>query len=159
MQDYSYTEKNDCSQYFIPQESQQYILVTSQTVFEIELLKQFSACTFESQAKVYNSLHEKEDQERLNEFVQNFRRSNIHERQDSYNWLLNVTRLEEGWFMYQLILTFNALGILGAHNFAVYNNGNRRDIELFCQKAMLKVGSPHLQSTWMQRRYDYHRWQ
>ena len=102
--------------------------MTSQTVFEIELVKQltaqitFSACTFESQAQVYNSLHEKEDKERLDEFVQNFRRSNIHERQDSYNWLLNVTRLEEGWFMYQLKLTFNALGILGAHNFAVYNN-------------------------------------
>ena len=48
------------------------------TVFEVELMKQlamqltFSACTFESQAAVYNSVHGPEDQVRLRDFTSNF---------------------------------------------------------------------------------------
>ena len=73
------------------------MLLSDNTVFETELLKQltaqltFSACTFESQAEVYSSLLGYSDQQRLGNFVSNFRRSNIHDRVDGQDWRLNVT--------------------------------------------------------------------
>ena len=127
--------------------NQPYFQKTTHTVFETELLKQltaqltFSACTFESQAEVYNSLHGYSDQQRLSNFVSNFRRSNIHDRVDGQDWRLNVTRLEDGWFMHRLVSTFAELGILQDQNFACYTAGNRRDIELFCQRAMLRIST------------------
>ena len=36
----------------------------------------FSACTFESQASVYNAVHSPDDQARLRQFTLNFRCSN-----------------------------------------------------------------------------------
>jgi len=58
----SYYQTQDDQQYFHPPEdgNQPYFQTTTHTVFETELLKQltaqltFSACTFESQAEVYN---------------------------------------------------------------------------------------------------------
>ena len=143
----SYYETDGGYQYYYPHENAKFFQTSSQTVFEVEVLKQltaqlaFSACTFESQADVYNSLHGKDDQERLSKFVHFFRRSNIHERADGLDWMLNVTRLEEGWFLYRLIHEFTDLGILNEQCFSVYNNGNRRDIESFCQKAMLVIST------------------
>lgn len=144
----SYYQTQDDQQYFHPPEDgNQPYFQTTHTVFETELLKQltaqltFSACTFESQAKVYNSLHGYSDQQRLSNFVSNFRRSNIHDRVDGQDWRLNVTRLEDGWFMHRLVSTFAELGILQDQNFACYTAGNRRDIELFCQRAMLRIST------------------
>ena len=101
----------------------------------------FSACTFESQAEVYNSLHGQNDQARLSSFVENFRRSNRHDRIEGHDWMLNVTRLEDGWFLYHIVRIFSELGLLEHHDFASYTVGNRRDMELFCQKAMLVIST------------------
>ena len=74
---------------------------------------------------------------------------------DGNDWKLNVTRLEDGWFVYQLIHTFSQMGLLGKVNFSRTTSGNRRDIEYDCQLAMLKiqsspqVGSAQMLSCWM----------
>lgn len=146
---HSYYETCDGRQFFYSpdEQQQQYFQTTAKTVFEVELLKQltiqmiFSACTFESQAQVYNTLHGPSDQVCLRKFTANFRRSNLHDHIDGLDWMLNVTRLEDGWFMYQLVSSFAQLGILDKHDFASYTAGNRRDIESFCQKAMLIIST------------------
>lgn len=86
--------------------STQYVQTTTHTVFEVQLMKQltmqltFSGCTFESQAAVYNAVHGPDDQVRLRDFTSNFRRSNTLKHPDGQDWELNVTRLEDGWFLY-----------------------------------------------------------
>ena len=144
----SYYNTADGEQYFYPcDESQQYFQTTAQTVFETELLKQltaqitFNACTFQSQAEVYNTIHGHCDQQRLSTFVSRFRRSNIHKHADGLDWRLNVTRLEDGWFLHRVVLTFAELGLLNNQNFAAYNDGNRRDIEGLCERAMLTIST------------------
>ncbi len=122
-----------------------YLQTTSQTVFEVELLRQltvqlqFSACTFDSQASVYNALHCDGDRNHLGKFVTNFRRSNVSRNPDGHNWKLNVTRLEDGWFLYELIRTFSDLGLLQEQDFSKCTPGNRRDIEHLCQSAILNI--------------------
>ena len=103
----SYYQTTEGQQYFYPPSElhQLYFQPTAQTGFGLELLKQltaqitFSACTFESQAEVYNSIHGHCDQERLSTFVSRFRRSNLHSLADGLDWKLNVTRHEDGWFL------------------------------------------------------------
>ena len=69
-------------------------------------------------------------------FASNFsRRSSTSILLSGHDWKLNVTRLEDGWFLYQLIHTFSDL------DFAQLTPGNRRDIEDLCQSAMLKLQS------------------
>lgn len=132
---------------------------TTHTVFETELLKQltaqltFSAYTFESQAEVYNSLHGYSDQQRLSNFVSNFSRGSIHDRVDRQDWRLNVTRLEDGWFMHRLVSTFAELGILQDQNFACYTAGNRRDRIVLSESYVedLQMGTTSFQCAWLQR--------
>ena len=87
-------------------------------LFLRQLLKQltaqitFSACTFQSQAEVYNTIHGHCDQQRLSTFVSRFHRSNIHKHADGLDWRLNIARLEDGWFLHRLVLTFAELGLL-----------------------------------------------
>jgi hypothetical protein len=130
--------------------STQYIQITTHTVFEVELMKQltmqlmFSASTFESQASVYNAVHTvhgPEGQVRLKEFASNFRRSNTSKHPDAQDWELNVTRLEDGWFLYQLVYTFAEFKILASQDFSRSTAGNRRDIEHLCQTVMLTIQS------------------
>ena len=101
----------------------------------------FSACTFESQASVYNAVHGPDDQAKLRQFTLNFRRSNILKHPDGQDWELNVTRLEDGWFVYQLVCTFTELKMLASQDFSRCTDGNRRDIECLCQSAMLRIQS------------------
>ena len=112
----SYYETKDGQQHFHAEDDKQlYFQTSSQTVFEIELLKQltaqltFSACSFESQAEVYNSVHGVNDQHRLAAFASNFRRSNIRGYADRNDWQLNATRLEDGWFVHRLVHDFTTL--------------------------------------------------
>ena len=127
--------------------STQYVQITTHTVFEVELMKQltmqltFSASTFESQALVYNAVHGPEDQVRLREFASNFRRSNTSRHPDAQDWELNVTRLEDGWFIYRLVCTFAELKLLSSQDFSRCTAGNRRDIEHLCQTIMLIIQS------------------
>ena len=85
---------------------------------------------------MYNHLHEDIDQHRLQEFASNFKRTNIKERND---WKLNVTRLEDGWFMFKLIQHFGENATLHCQDFNVFTGGNRRDIESLCKIAILQV--------------------
>ena len=68
----SYSEsENGVQQFYSLDETAKYFMHTSQTAFEVRLLKQLSAqlalalVTFESQAEVYNALHSSEDVMRL----------------------------------------------------------------------------------------------
>ena len=95
-----------------------YFQVTSRTVFEVALLNQltvqlmFSACTFESQAEVYNVVNGQNDLCRLKSFVATFRTSNLALLSDGQDWKLNVTRLEDGWFLYNLVRKFTEDGTI-----------------------------------------------
>jgi len=142
----SYYETKDGQQHFhVVDDKQLYFQTSSKTVFEIELLKQFTAqlvfraCSFESQAEVYNSVHGVNDQHRLVAFATHFRRSNIRGCADGNDWQLNVTRLEDGWFVYRLVQEFTGLGILEDVNFGCYTSGNRRNVELLCRRAMMVI--------------------
>ena len=142
----SYYETNDGQQHFHSIDDKHiYFQTSSQTVFEIELLKQltaqltFSACSFESQAEVYNSVHGVNDQHWLAAFATHFRRSNIRGYAHGNDWQLNVTRLEDGWFLYRLVQEFAGFGILEEVNFGYYTSVNRRNVELLCQRAMMHI--------------------
>ena len=111
----SYSEYEDGTQKFYNPATTQskYFMHTSQTTFEIQFLKQFTAqlalasVTFESQAEVYNTLHASEDALRLRVFECK------HRRRDGEDcWKLNVRRLEDGWFRYQLALFFGQCNLL-----------------------------------------------
>lgn len=113
------------------------IQTTSRTIFEVPLLEEltaqltFSPCSFESQAEVFNLFHAQLDQIRLERFASKFRQSNVkvmHE--DGIDWMLNVTRLEDDWFLYQLVSVFQELSFLDGHDLACCTAGN---IEEFCQ--------------------------
>ena len=61
---------------------------------------------------MYNTIHGHCDQQRLSTFVSRFHRSNIHKHADGLDWRLNIARLEDGWFLHRLVLTFAELGLL-----------------------------------------------
>ena len=140
-----YHTKDD---FYQPDAKQLFFQTTSYTVFEIELLRQltaqltFSAASFESRAEVYNMVNGIRDQDRLASFASLHRRSNPHGHEDGLDWQLNVTRLEDGWFLHRLISTFADLGILNDINLSVTTVGNRKDIDYLCQRAMLISTSP-----------------
>ena len=54
---------------------------------------------------------------------------------------LNVTRLEDGWFLHRLVMWFSEEGVIEEQNFKVYTDGNRRDIEMLCRIVMLRVST------------------
>ena len=143
---HSFFETKEGKQHFYKMTpSTEYLQTTTHTVFSVELLRQltmqlsFSACTFESQAAVYNAVHGASDQIRLREFAAHFRRSNMANHADGNDWKLNVTRLEDAWFVYKLISSFADLNTLETQDFSLRTVGNRRDIEHLCQCAMLKI--------------------
>ena len=140
----SYYQTQDGKQHFYhPDDKQLFFQTTSHTVFEIELLMQltaqltFSAASLESQAEMYNMVNGISDQRRLASFASLHRRSNPHGHEDGLDWQLNVTWLEDGWFLRRLVSTYADLGILNDIDFSVTTVGNRKDIEFLCQKAML----------------------
>ena len=90
---HSFYETKEGEQHFYEVSStSKYLQCTAETVFELELLKQLtmqltvSACTFESQAAVYNAVHGASDHVRLQEFASNFRRSNAKQHPDGNDW-------------------------------------------------------------------------
>ena len=56
----------------------------------------FSACSYESQAEVYNSVYGVNDQHRLAAFANGFHQSNVRGYADGNDCQLYVTRLEDG---------------------------------------------------------------
>ena len=90
---------------------------------------------FESQALVYNEVHAAGDEKRLSPYIQCFRRTRNVLGPD---WKLNEMRLEDGWFLYQLVRYYMESDNL--HDQDMYTEptkGNRRDIEKLCQAANL----------------------
>jgi len=71
--------------------------LTIQLLNQLTMQLALAAVTFESQAEVYNAIHAAEDATRLRAFEMKFRR-----RDGEDCWKLNVKRLEDGWFVYQL---------------------------------------------------------
>lgn len=119
-------------------------ITSSQTIFELQLLEQLtfqlllSACSFESQAQVYNAIHALSDQWLLAHFSNDFRWSNTQKCSDGLDWMLNTTRLEDGWFLYQDYKCVSWTWDLNGYNFAQYTAWNRQDIELLCQNSHVK---------------------
>ena len=134
----SYSESEDGVQTFYNPDTMEakYFMHTSQTAFEIKLLKELSAqlalasVTFESQAEVHNALHSSEDV-RLRAFKEKFRRCDGEDC-----WRLNVRRLEDCWFTYQLAFFFGKHHLLDTIDFGTQTTaGNRKDVEDLCRKA------------------------
>ena len=124
------------------------------TVFETKLIDSVtqqilhSGVTFESQASVYNALHGENDEKRLGRFAEHFKRVR---NADSCSWKMNKTRLENGWFLYQLVLYYLEVGALHTQDlYTEVGKGNRRCIEDLCERANLKrsLSSPK----WVQHR-------
>ncbi len=116
-------------------------MTTSQTAFEVEYLRQvsmhvsISSSTFESQAEVYNAVHANDDGCWLCGFEDKFGRTNGEE-----NWKLNVRRLEDAWFTFQLVHFFEQHSQLEDMNFGSGSApGNRRDIEHLCERACISM--------------------
>ena len=139
----SYSESEDGVQTFYNPDTMEakYFMHTSQTAFEIKLLKELSAqlalasVTFESQAEVYNALHSSEDVVRLRAFEEKFRRCDGEDC-----WRLNVRRLEDCWFTYQLAFFFGKHHLLDTIDFGTQTTaGNRKDVEDLCRKANLHL--------------------
>ena len=77
----------------------------------------FSACTFQSQAEVYSEMHEAGDRSRLGIFSPTFKRQNIIGEND---WKLNATRLEDSWFLCQLVEKFTESRTIHEQNFNIF---------------------------------------
>lgn len=126
--------------FFDPSQSP-YIRTTSQTVFEVKFLDQVThqivhaGVTFESQALVYNSSFGSFDEHRLAAFKEVFSRS---KNTASSSWKLNEKRLEDSWFLYNVILYYQSESCLATQDLGTDpNKGNRRDIEDLCEQVNL----------------------
>lgn len=118
-----------------------YVQVTNKTVFETQLLNQLtyqmalSGATFESQTDIYNTIHGEQDALRLSSFASSFSRI---ENPASFPWKLNEKRYEDGWFLYQLIVYYDAANCLSTTDLrSQLTEGNRRDLEQLCECANL----------------------
>ena len=137
-------KSDDKQEYFFDPIRSNYVQTTSHTVFERKLLDHltfqivFSGATFESQAQVYNAMHGALDETRLTAFINTFGKVN---NTASLTWKLNEKRLEDGWFLYQLIMFYkNEAGTLNSADVGTtLNRGNRRDIEQLCEVANLQL--------------------
>ena len=111
-------DKMEC--FFDPPESQ-YFQATAMTVFSTSLLDQvthqiaYAAATFASEADVYNATYLATDQLRLAAYEQQF--SRVKSPSSATTWKLNEKRLEDGWFLYRLVLFYREQGKLGDVNF------------------------------------------
>ncbi len=119
----SYFDTPSGAQHFYPisEVSTTYFMTTStQTAFEVEY-------------QVYTAVHAHEDCARLSGYEDKFCRGNGEE-----NWRLNVRRLEDAWFTYQLVFFFEHHNQL---NDVSFGSGappsNRRGIESLCELAGL----------------------
>ena len=138
----SWTPRNDEKQeYFFDPLHSAFFQVTSQTVFEIRLLNEitlqitFSGATFESQAQVYNTMHGREDERRLESLAKTFGQI---QNTESLTWKVNEKCLEDAWFLYQLVWFYKSVDCLSMTSLSTgTSESNRRDIEELCESANL----------------------
>ena len=113
--------------------STQYVQTTTHTVLLMKQLTMqliFTGCKFESQAAVYNAVRGPDGQVRLRDFTSNFRHSNTSKHPDGQDWELNVTRLEDGWFLHQLVCTFAELKIQDFEIYSRQQKGYRASLSI-----------------------------
>ena len=129
------------SEYFFDPSLSPYIMTTTQTVFEVKLLEQVThqivhaGVTFESQALVYNSSFGSDDERRLASFKSAFSRM---KNKSSLSWKLNEKRIEDSWFLYNIILYYRSHSRLATKDLGTDpNSGNRRDIDDLCEQVNL----------------------
>ena len=132
-----YPNGSERREYFFDPDQSPYIMATNQTAFEVKLLDQVTyqivhgGVTFESQALVYTSSFGSYDQCRLASLVDVFSRAKVN---SSFSWKLNEKRLEDSWFLYQIILYYKSQSCLATTDLGTdANRGNRRDVEDLCE--------------------------
>jgi hypothetical protein len=105
-----------------------YFQVTSQTIFEVALMENItnnisiSAASFESRARVYNENFRKVDQDRLRQLTTFGRNATDKD----HPWRLTEKRVEDAWFLFSLLLFYEARGLLKATNFATDKGVSQR---------------------------------
>ena len=111
-----------------------YFQVTSATAFEVSYLEQvtntLSLCstTFEAVANTYNANHNSLDK-KLMEHLSDYGREKTEAP-----WMLHQQRLEEGWFLYQIVRYWQNLGQFDVNMFTENSASNRRNIEELCRR-------------------------
>ena len=115
-------------------ERERYFQVTSQTVFDKQLLKDFSnniwveGATLQSRAKVYKLNFEASDKVRLAQLEE-------FARKKHGNWQLNEDRVSDAWFLWVIINYFQNHGKLNRMGINVQYDENSKHIkvEQLCQ--------------------------
>ena len=91
--------------------------------------------TFKSQALVYNSCFGTYNENRLASMKSLFSRVR---NASSLSWKLNEKRLEDGWFLYNIILYHQCAGCLETQDLGYdVTKGKRRDIDDLCEEVNL----------------------
>ena len=134
---YSYYKRGDTIHYHIPQ-GEKYFQLSSQTIFEIALLDDFthnisiSGASFESRAEVYNENFRDSDYSRLKHLSDYGRSMSDAE----HPWKLTEQRVEDGWFLYMLVCYYRDINQLDDVNFATSSQpSQRKDLDLLCGRA------------------------
>ncbi len=124
---------------FLDLKTIEYLQVTSATVFEIEYLRQvtntLSLCnaTFESVADLYNANHGPADDMLMEQLT------TLAGGRAEHPWTLNRQRLEESWFLYQVILYWQGRNCFDVNYHTEKDVGNRRNMEELCRRVMIQV--------------------
>ena len=138
---YSYYQCGDQLHYY-NHNALKFFQLSAQTVFEIALICDItnnisvSACSFQSRAEVYNENFRELDCERLKNFTDYGR--NITDTH--HPWKLTEKRVEDVWFLHQLVNFFADRDELESTNFYTeVDASQRKDIEQLCNMAWDKI--------------------
>ena len=124
--------------FYDPESNGPYFQTTSQTVFEISLLRDItsnitiSGTSFESRAVVYNENFRHVDIKRL-DHLHTFGRNS---KDKEHPWKLTEKRVEDAWFLWTLVQFFKEKGLLNVQDFATASNASqRKDLDTLCEDA------------------------
>ena len=138
---YSYYHVGDQLHYY-DHNQLSFFQLSSQTIFEIALIHDItnnisvSACSFQSRAEVHNENFRMVDCERLSNFNDYGRNLT-----DIYHpWKLTEKRVEDAWFLYQLVSFYTGSNELELINFYTeVDASQRKDLEQLCNLAYDKI--------------------
>lgn len=141
---YCITSKDDNQRFFFDPDDCTYFHISRNTVFEKALLSDinnnilYSHASFESRADVYNANFREKNNEHLKHFEEHFKRQRREQTRDF--WKLTAERLEEVWFMWEIVSFYKEIGDLENTNLMTDSDylqpGHRRDIDRLCSDAM-----------------------
>ena len=139
---YSYYKVGNATHYYIPQAGEKYFQSSSHTIFEIDLLHDFtqnisiSATSFESRAEVYNEKFRDSDLSRL-KHLKEYGRT---ESDSDHPWKLTEQRVEDAWFLFSLVNFYQEKNQLNSINFtATTQPSQRKDIDTLCGNAWEQI--------------------